>query len=121
MQKFVVALLVVLLGAALVLGGRYLMVQQATKHITESTTAMTERMTAQSRAMQAEASARQAELAQKDALRRRYASVVGCGNNAAGNRCTCFDAKAQQVPGIPDDLCRKVVEGGLNWLRDAVE
>ncbi len=121
MQKLILGLIALAVAGAIAIGGRYLVVQQATKQITDSTEQMTERMLARTQAMQAELAARQAVQAKADAKRRKYQSVVGCANNAAGDRCTCFDAKAQQVPDIPDDICHKVVDGGLNWLRQAAE
>ena len=100
----------------IIIAGRYLIAHIATEQIADASERMSEKVVAQSKALQAEAAARMAAQAKLEAVRRRYQSVVGCANQAEVNRCTCFDANAQQVPDIPMDICLKVMEGGLELV-----
>ncbi|GAB3266151.1 hypothetical protein [Chitinimonas naiadis] len=92
-------------------------VTQMTSHISRTTTEMTAKLQRQSEAAVAKLSQNQAVETERTAKQRQIDAVVGCARNAGRDKCHCYDNKGQQVPGIADDLCLKVVDGGLNWLK----
>ena len=112
-----------LIVVCIVIGFRYyaanVAVTQMTDQITHSTTQMTAKLQRQSEAAVAKLAQTQAVTAERTARQRQIDAVVGCARNAGKDKCHCYDNKGQQVPGIADDICLKVVEGGLNWLKMA--